>query len=307
LVVGVNSDRSVARLKGPGRPFLPEGERCLILSALREVDHVLVFDDPLPNAWLAQVQPDLHCKAADYTAENLPEAAVVRTHGGDVRILPLQSGQSTSRLVGRITASTKTAQGEDCAPGGLLDEMLDISNTLRQAAYRLHAEIRRAAELMAAALLADGTILVCGDDESLAAVQYFASALTGPFRRNHPGAVRPVPLPPDDRSVDVGPRDLLVVLAVAGDARDVLRAVSQAKRVKGTCVAIIGTENAAVQSLADVVLVVPAREVSMIQRIQVLVLHVLNERVERYARDPASSMGDRLRCCQPDVGRGTVD
>lgn len=99
LVVGLNSDPSVRRLKGPGHPLVPENERATILLALRWVDRVLIFDDPLPNAWLSLVQPDIHCKSADYTPEAMPETVVVRGYGGEVRILPLLSGHSTSRLI----------------------------------------------------------------------------------------------------------------------------------------------------------------------------------------------------------------
>jgi rfaE bifunctional protein nucleotidyltransferase chain/domain len=99
LVVGLNSDASVQRLKGPGHPLVPETERATLLLALRFVDRVLIFDDPLPNAWLSLVQPDIHCKSADYAPEAMPETVVVREHGGQVYILPLLPGHSTSRLI----------------------------------------------------------------------------------------------------------------------------------------------------------------------------------------------------------------
>lgn len=99
LVVGVNSDASVRRLKGPGHPLVPETERSAIVLALRWVDRVLIFDDSLPNAWLSLVQPDIHCKSADYSPEAMPETAVVRGYGGEVRILPQLPGHSTSQMI----------------------------------------------------------------------------------------------------------------------------------------------------------------------------------------------------------------
>ena len=112
LIVGLNSDRSIRRLKGHGRPILPEAERALILAALECVDHVLLFDDLVPTRLLEQIQPDVHCKGADYAPPHgkpIPERAVVEAYGGMVAFLPLVPGISTSQLIQRIR------QLEDCA------------------------------------------------------------------------------------------------------------------------------------------------------------------------------------------------
>ncbi len=107
LVVGLNSDDSVRRLKGAGRPLLPAAERAELLAALECVDHVLVFDDLEPTALLAQLKPDVHCKGADYAPPHgkpIPERAVVEAYGGRVVFLPLLQGISTSELIRRIRA-----------------------------------------------------------------------------------------------------------------------------------------------------------------------------------------------------------
>ena len=112
LIVGLNSDRSIRRLKGPARPMLPEAERAQILAALECVDHVLLFDDLVPTSLLEQIQPDVHCKGADYAPPNgkpIPERAVVEAYGGRVAFLPLVPGISTSQLIQRIR------QLDDCA------------------------------------------------------------------------------------------------------------------------------------------------------------------------------------------------
>jgi rfaE bifunctional protein nucleotidyltransferase chain/domain len=105
LIVGLNSDSSIRRLKGPARPILPEAERAQILAALECVDHVLVFDDLVPTRLLEQIQPDVHCKGADYAPPHgkpIPERAVVEAYGGRVAFLPLVPGLSTSQLIQRI-------------------------------------------------------------------------------------------------------------------------------------------------------------------------------------------------------------
>jgi D-beta-D-heptose 7-phosphate kinase/D-beta-D-heptose 1-phosphate adenosyltransferase len=105
LIVGVNSDGSVRRLKGVGRPILPGAERVEILAAFACVDHVIVFDEDTPLEAIGQLQPDIHCKGADYAPPNgkpIPEAAIVEAYGGRIEFLPMVPGTSTSDLIGRI-------------------------------------------------------------------------------------------------------------------------------------------------------------------------------------------------------------
>jgi D-glycero-beta-D-manno-heptose 1-phosphate adenylyltransferase len=87
LFVGVNSDAAVARLKGPGRPLVPAVERVELLSALTDVDHVVVFDEDTADGLAAAIRPDVHAKGTDYTADSVPEAATVRGVGGTVAIV----------------------------------------------------------------------------------------------------------------------------------------------------------------------------------------------------------------------------
>jgi rfaE bifunctional protein nucleotidyltransferase chain/domain/rfaE bifunctional protein kinase chain/domain len=104
LVVLLNSDVSVRRLKGPGRPVMHQDERAGMLRALRCVDDVIVFDEDTPEAALARLAPDLWVKGADYAADDLPEAAVVRALGGEVATVPYVAGRSTTRLIQEVAA-----------------------------------------------------------------------------------------------------------------------------------------------------------------------------------------------------------
>jgi D-beta-D-heptose 7-phosphate kinase / D-beta-D-heptose 1-phosphate adenosyltransferase len=99
LVVLVNSDASVRRLKGPGRPLVPEQDRAAVLAALRCVDAVLVFDEDTPEAALERLRPDIWAKGGDYAASDLPESAVIERHGGRSVVLPYVDGRSTTRLI----------------------------------------------------------------------------------------------------------------------------------------------------------------------------------------------------------------
>lgn len=99
LVVLLNSDRSVRALKGASRPVMAAADRARVLSALACVDAVCIFDDLTPDGPLARLQPDIWVKGGDYTEADLPEAAVVRRHGGDVVLLPTVAGYSSSNLI----------------------------------------------------------------------------------------------------------------------------------------------------------------------------------------------------------------
>jgi D-beta-D-heptose 7-phosphate kinase/D-beta-D-heptose 1-phosphate adenosyltransferase len=101
LVVLLNSDGSVRRLKGPGRPVVGQGDRARVLAALRSVDAVVVFDEDDPRAALNLLRPDVWVKGGDYTPEQLPEAADVRSWGGEVTVLPYLSGRSTTAILQR--------------------------------------------------------------------------------------------------------------------------------------------------------------------------------------------------------------
>jgi rfaE bifunctional protein nucleotidyltransferase chain/domain len=104
LVVGLNSDASVKRLKGDTRPILPEDERAELMAGLACVDFVVIFDEPTADDLLAAFKPDIYAKGGDYTPDSLPEAPTVRAYGGDIRIIPFVPGRSTTSLIARIQA-----------------------------------------------------------------------------------------------------------------------------------------------------------------------------------------------------------
>ncbi len=105
LVVGVNDDASVRRLKGPERPIVPLADRVTVVAALAAVDHVVVLEDDEPTSVLERLRPDVHCKGGDYgVGDTLAEREAVERAGGQVRILPFYDGRSTTAIVADIRA-----------------------------------------------------------------------------------------------------------------------------------------------------------------------------------------------------------
>jgi D-glycero-beta-D-manno-heptose 1-phosphate adenylyltransferase len=108
LIVGVNSDASVSRSKGAGRPIVPAAERAEIVAALACVGAVVVFEEDSPAALLEELRPDVHAKGTDYTAESVPEREVVARYGGKTVIVGDSKGHATTEMLERIR---KTGQG----------------------------------------------------------------------------------------------------------------------------------------------------------------------------------------------------
>ena len=102
LVVGVNSDAGIRRLKGPGRPINSLDDRVQVLAALGCVDHLVPFDENTPCALIRALRPHVFVKGGDYTRERLPEAALVEQLGGEVHLLPYLEDRSTTGLIARI-------------------------------------------------------------------------------------------------------------------------------------------------------------------------------------------------------------
>jgi D-beta-D-heptose 7-phosphate kinase / D-beta-D-heptose 1-phosphate adenosyltransferase len=105
LIVGLNSDNSIRRIKGPSRPIIGQDERAQILAALSAVDAVVLFDQNTPLKLIEAIRPDVLVKGGDYTEDNIAGAREVRAWGGRVEIIPLVEGVSTTRLLAKATAT----------------------------------------------------------------------------------------------------------------------------------------------------------------------------------------------------------
>ncbi|HYS27575.1 MAG TPA: adenylyltransferase/cytidyltransferase family protein [Vicinamibacterales bacterium] len=102
LVVAVNEDESVRRLKGEGRPILPAADRAELVAALRCVDYVVIFPEPTVGPLLTSLRPDVHCKGTDYTVDSVPERDIVLAYGGRTAIVGDPKDHSTRELLSRI-------------------------------------------------------------------------------------------------------------------------------------------------------------------------------------------------------------
>ncbi|MBR2520251.1 MAG: D-glycero-beta-D-manno-heptose 1-phosphate adenylyltransferase [Selenomonadaceae bacterium] len=102
LIVGLNTDESVRRLKGDSRPINNQFDRAEVLLGLKAVDHVIFFGEQTAENLIAQVKPNVYVKGGDYTLETLPEAKIVQKFGGRVELVNLVEGHSTTNIVEKI-------------------------------------------------------------------------------------------------------------------------------------------------------------------------------------------------------------
>lgn len=107
LIVALNTDASIKRLKGDSRPILPESERSELLAALDCVDWVVLFDEDTPVNVLKEIKPDIHVKGGDYTEDSLPETPVLKEVGAEIKFLPYIEGRSTSSIIEKIQSLEK--------------------------------------------------------------------------------------------------------------------------------------------------------------------------------------------------------
>ena len=107
LIVGLNSDEQVRKLKGNNRPFMPENERAEIISALKFVDFVTIFPEPTVTELLRAIRPDFHAKGTDYTTETVPEREIVKEFGGQVAIVGDPKDHSSTDLIKLATEHTE--------------------------------------------------------------------------------------------------------------------------------------------------------------------------------------------------------
>ena len=102
LIIGLNSDQSIRKIKGPQRPILPEKARALLLASLECVDYVIIFNEETPLKLIRAVKPDILVKGADWRGKDVAGRAVVEAYGGRVKYVKYIAGYSTSRIIEKI-------------------------------------------------------------------------------------------------------------------------------------------------------------------------------------------------------------
>jgi rfaE bifunctional protein nucleotidyltransferase chain/domain len=290
LIVGVNSDRTVKKIKGAGRPIFPEKERASLLVSLEFVDHVIVFDEILPNELLETIRPDIHCISGEYAKKKLPEKDVVKKSGGKIKMLPFIPGYSTSNIIQKINhhkidpgSQASTSKDVDA----IRDYLFESSQSIRCLAYQHGGTLIRISTQMVDVIKSNGKIIFCGDGESDAETHYFAAELN---RRPSLGGKSFTAIAlssdgsekADDGDNDVfsrqleaigKPEDLLIAISTSGESKNILMAGETARDIGMQIIAFTGNHESPLTGLCDEILSIDSNKTTIIQQGLITAFH----------------------------------
>jgi rfaE bifunctional protein nucleotidyltransferase chain/domain len=290
LIVGVNSDRTVKKIKGAGRPIFPEKERASLLVSLEYVDHVIVFDEILPNELLETIRPDIHCISGEYAKKKLPEKDIVEKSGGEIKVLPYISGHSTSNIIQKINHQKIDPGSQSSSNKGvdaITDYLFESSQSIRCLAYQHGGTLMRISSQMVNTIKSNGKIIFCGDGESGAAMHYFVAELIGRFSNSE----KPFPaITLSDEFSDIsdhGDDDvfsrqlkaigkleyLLVAISTSGESKKILMAGETARDMGMQIIAFTGNAISPLTGLCDEMLSIDSNKTPIVQQGLITAFH----------------------------------
>lgn len=280
LIVGINSDESVRRIKGASRPVVCQEERADVLRALRAVDEVVIFDEPTPQRIIEEIKPDVLIKGGDWQISEIVGSDFVLKRGGKVLSLPLKEGFSTTSIIEKIKGEKKP----DDAKTGILQNSLQAH--LRVFEDLMSNEIpaiERCADLIFQTLKSGNKILICGNGGSAADAQHIAAEFVGRFekeRRGYPA----IALTTDTSALtaignDYGfervfarqveafgqKGDCLIGISTSGNSPNITAAIMTAREIGCRTIGLSGARGTKLAGLCDAAVLVPATRTSRIQ------------------------------------------
>lgn len=291
LIVGINSDESVRQIKGNGRPIMNQDDRAAVLSALRFVDEVVIFDEPTPESLIKEIKPDVLVKGGDWSKSEIIGADFVVANGGEVHSLPLVDGYSSSRIVEGLQASAAPATSDsesDIAIASLRQHIDTIERLLDESM----PSIERCAELIFSTVSAGKKVLVFGNGGSAADAQHIAAELVGRYEKERRGFPA-IALTTDTSALtavsnDYGfervfsrqvealaaEGDLAIAISTSGTSPNVIAGVMAARQAGCKVIGMTGSGGKKLASLCDACVLVPERRTARIQEAHITVAHV---------------------------------
>ena len=307
LIVGINSDKSVRRIKGKNRPFISENGRAEILSNLRTVDEVRIYDELTPEKLIKEIKPDVLIKGGDWAVEEIIGADFVLKNGGKVYSLPLKEDFSSSRIVEKIKCETSNEN---------ITKPLTNSNEIT-ATYSLYAHIKiienviksqipliaECAEAIFSALSNGNKVLICGNGGSAADAQHIAAEFVGRYETERI-ALPAIALTTDTsaltalgndygferiyaRQIEALARsgDILIALSTSGNSPNIISAVMSARKSGCSVIGLTGAKGKKLASLCDLCILIPAERTARIQEAHISIAHIWCEIIDKSIAD----------------------
>lgn len=291
LIVGINSDASVAAIKGPERPLVGQDARKAVLEALRVVDEVHIFDENTPERLIRELAPDVLVKGGDWKTNEIVGADFVIGRGGEVHSLPLLGDFSTSALIARMTPEGD-ANPDDADHSQLNNVIAEHVKVMRELETVNAQSIYDIAAIIYEVVSAGNKILICGNGGSAADAQHIAAEFVGRYETER-RALPAIALTTDtsaltaianDYSFDrvfarqvealARPGDLLIGISTSGNSPNVIAAVMEARKAGCRVVGMTGATGRKLAALCDATLMVQSERTARIQEAHITVAHV---------------------------------
>lgn len=299
LIVGINSDESVKKIKGEPRPFLNQDDRRKILLGLDSVDEVVVFDEPTPQNVIEKIKPDVLVKGGDWKLEEIVGAEFVTKNGGEVFSIPLLDGYSSSALIEKIRAQTKAAkQAESNEQDCVVKSLEQHQEVFRQITENQIEIIKTCGDIIAGTIESGGKILICGNGGSASDAQHIATEFVGRYENERRGLAA-VALTTDTsaltaigndygferifaRQVEALARegDCLIGISTSGNSPNVIAAIMAARTSGCRTIGLTGANGKKLASLCDAAVLVPSIRTSRIQEAHIAIGHLWCEMVD---------------------------
>lgn len=302
LIVGINSDASVKRIKGSPRPYFSQNDRAAILQGMKCVDEVRIFEESTPENLIGEIKPDVLVKGGDWKLEEIIGANFVQSYGGKVFSLPLKPGYSSSAVVEKIkdnSSAQEKLKSENVGFFGLIEKSLTSHITVIEKLMIGEMEnIERCAEIIFQTFEKGNKVLLCGNGGSAADAQHIAAEFVGRYETERK-ALAAISLTTDtsaltalandydferifSRQVEALARhgDLLIAISTSGNSPNISAAVMKARQIGCKTLALTGANGKKLASLCDESILVPADRTARIQESHILIAHIWCEIID---------------------------
>jgi len=301
LVVGINSDESVRKMKGIGRPFIDQESRKATLLGLSSVDEVQIFDELTPENLIKSINPDVLVKGGDWLPDEIIGADHVKANGGEVYSLPLLAGYSSSKIVEAIRKETDiTATVSGSTIETTLDEHAETIQKLRDSHLSV---VRECAELIFLTFKNGKKVLLVGNGGSAADAQHIAAEFVGRYETDRI-ALPAIALTTDTssltalandfefdrvftRQIDAlaNEGDLLIAISTSGTSSNIIAAVMSARKHGCRILGMTGSEGKKLAGLSDACLMIPSKRTARIQEAHITVAHIWCELIDTWVSE----------------------
>jgi len=302
LIVGINSDSSVRRIKGQARPFFSQKDRAEILKNLKSVDEVLIFDELTPENLIKNIKPDVLVKGGDWRTNEIIGADFVQSYGGKVFSLPLKEGFSSSNVVEKIRTS-KTKQKEKIITETDSNDTIEKSlnehiETIVKLINQEQSNIEKCAEIIFDTFDKGKKILICGNGGSAADAQHLAAEFVGRYETERK-ALAAIALTTDtsaltalandynyervfSRQIEALAQngDLLIAISTSGNSPNIISAVMSARQIGCQILGMTGSKGKKLASLCDECIVIPVSRTARVQEAHILIAHIWCEIID---------------------------